>query len=87
MRRYEGRRVLVTGAGSGIGQGIALRLLDEGAQLVAADIDAAGLAVTADKAGDVGDRLRTVEVNIADPVSVAAATGTRWNSSVGSMCS
>ncbi|MEV0298385.1 SDR family NAD(P)-dependent oxidoreductase [Nocardia sp. NPDC050710] len=74
MRRYEGRRVLVTGAGSGIGQGIALRLLDEGAQLVAADIDAPGLAATADKVGDAAERLRTVEVNIADPASVAAAT-------------
>ncbi|MET7769254.1 SDR family oxidoreductase [Nocardia sp. NPDC005366] len=74
MRRYEGRRVYVTGAGSGIGQGIALRLLDEGARLVAADIDAAGLAITADKAGDAADRLRTVEVNVADPASVTAAT-------------
>ncbi|MFX0573417.1 SDR family NAD(P)-dependent oxidoreductase [Nocardia nepalensis] len=75
MRRYEGRRVLVTGAGSGIGQGIALRLLDEGATLVAADVDAAGLETTAAKAGDAADRLRTVEVNIADIESVRAATG------------
>ncbi|GAB2650203.1 SDR family NAD(P)-dependent oxidoreductase [Nocardia goodfellowii] len=72
MRRYEGRRVLVTGAGSGIGQGIALRLLDEGAQLIAADVDEAGLQTTADKAGDAAERLRTVQVNIADPASVGA---------------
>ncbi|MFQ6325525.1 SDR family NAD(P)-dependent oxidoreductase [Nocardia sp. CWNU-33] len=75
MRRYEGRRVLVTGAGSGIGQGIALRLLDEGAQLVAADIDQPGLEATAAKAGDAADRLRTVQVNVADPESVRTATG------------
>ncbi|WP_227997838.1 SDR family NAD(P)-dependent oxidoreductase [Nocardia australiensis] len=74
MRRYEGRRVFVTGAGSGIGQGIALRLLDEGAQLVAADIDQPGLEITAAKAGDAADRLRTVQVNIADPDSVRTAT-------------
>ncbi|MGW0250118.1 SDR family NAD(P)-dependent oxidoreductase [Nocardia goodfellowii] len=72
MRRYEGRRVLVTGAGSGIGQGIALRLLDEGAQLIAADVDETGLQTTADKAGDAAERLRTVRVNIADPESVGA---------------
>ncbi|MEV0249814.1 SDR family NAD(P)-dependent oxidoreductase [Nocardia sp. NPDC050712] len=72
MRRYEGRRVVVTGAGSGIGQGIALRLLDEGAQLIAADIDEAGLQTTAEKAGDAAERLRTVRVNIADPESAAA---------------
>ncbi|MEU7139517.1 SDR family NAD(P)-dependent oxidoreductase [Nocardia sp. NPDC046473] len=76
MRRYDGRRVVVTGAGSGIGQGIALRLLDEGAQLVAADIDEPGLAATAEKAGDAAERLRTVAVNVADPESVRAATAT-----------
>jgi NAD(P)-dependent dehydrogenase (short-subunit alcohol dehydrogenase family) len=65
---------LVTGAGSGIGQGIALRLLDEGAQLVAADIDQPGLEATAAKAGDAAERLRMVQVNIADPESVRTAT-------------
>ncbi|MFQ6399066.1 SDR family NAD(P)-dependent oxidoreductase [Nocardia sp. KC 131] len=74
MRRYDGRRVFVTGAGSGIGQGIALRLLDEGAQLVAADIDKSGLEATATKAGDAADRLRTVVVNVADLESVRTAT-------------
>ncbi|NEW38343.1 SDR family oxidoreductase [Nocardia cyriacigeorgica] len=74
MRRYDGRRVVVTGAGSGIGQGIALRLLDEGAQLVAVDIDEPGLAATANKAGDAADRLRTVRLDIADPESVRTGT-------------
>ncbi|WP_280468616.1 SDR family NAD(P)-dependent oxidoreductase [Nocardia cyriacigeorgica] len=74
MRRYDGRRVAVTGAGSGIGQGIALRLLDEGATLVAVDIDEPGLASTADKAGDAADRLRTIRVDIADPESVRTGT-------------
>ncbi|EUA51795.1 short chain dehydrogenase family protein [Mycobacterium xenopi 3993] len=38
MRRLERNRILVTGAASGIGQATALRLLDEGASVVAADI-------------------------------------------------
>ncbi|MER6900279.1 SDR family NAD(P)-dependent oxidoreductase, partial [Amycolatopsis sp. NPDC000740] len=37
MNRYEGRRVLVTGAGSGIGQATVLRMLAEGGRVVAAD--------------------------------------------------
>lgn len=73
-RRYDGRRVLVTGAGSGIGQGIALRLLAEGAHLVAADINATGLASTIEAAPtDQRERLRTVEVNVADQDSTLAA--------------
>ncbi|MEU1984676.1 SDR family NAD(P)-dependent oxidoreductase [Nocardia sp. NPDC019395] len=76
MHRYEGRRVLVTGAGSGIGQGVALRLLDEGARLVAADVNEPGLAGTVEKAGDVDGRLSTVAVDIADIDSVRAAAGT-----------
>ncbi|WP_067570059.1 SDR family NAD(P)-dependent oxidoreductase [Nocardia acidivorans] len=71
MLRYDGRRVIVTGAGSGIGQGIALRLLAEGAQLVAADISESGLAATRAAApADQRDRLTTVVLNVADRDSV-----------------
>lgn len=75
LSRYEGRRVIVTGAGSGIGQGIALRLLSEGAQLVAADINDAGLTATVEAApADQRDRLRTVHLDVSDPESVHTAT-------------
>jgi len=46
-QRLQNRRAIVTGAGSGIGRAIALRLLDEGACVLAADRDAQGLADTA----------------------------------------
>jgi len=39
-----GKRAIVTGAASGIGQAVAMRLLQEGAQVVAADLNEAGLA-------------------------------------------
>lgn len=43
MKRLEGKRILVTGAASGIGQATALRLLDEGAAVAASDVAAEGL--------------------------------------------
>ncbi|KAB2811524.1 SDR family oxidoreductase [Pimelobacter simplex] len=72
MNRYEGRRVLVTGAGSGIGQATVLRMLAEGGRVVAADVSEAGLADTVTKAGAAADRLATVVMNVADEESVRA---------------
>ena len=72
MKRLEGNRILVTGAASGIGQATALRLLDEGAKVVAADIAADGLDKTrahADEAA-TGERLTTLEMNVGDEDSV-----------------
>jgi len=39
MERLAGKRTIVTGAGSGIGRAIALRLASEGASIVLADVD------------------------------------------------
>ncbi|WP_377323050.1 SDR family NAD(P)-dependent oxidoreductase [Pimelobacter simplex] len=72
MNRYEGRRVLVTGAGSGIGQATVLRMLAEGGRVVAADVSEAGLADTVTKAGAAAGRLATVVMNVADEESVRA---------------
>jgi NAD(P)-dependent dehydrogenase (short-subunit alcohol dehydrogenase family) len=73
QRRHEGQRELVTGAGSGIGRGVALRLLAEGATVVAADIAEAGLKETAEAApAQDRDRLHTVRIDVSDPDSVRA---------------
>ncbi|MGI8650552.1 MAG: SDR family NAD(P)-dependent oxidoreductase [Rubrobacter sp.] len=39
MKRLEGKRAIVTGAGNGIGREISLRLASEGARVMLADID------------------------------------------------
>ena len=80
MNRYEGRRALVTGGGSGIGQATVLRMLSEGGRVVAADVSEAGLADTVAKAGDAAERLHTVVVDISDEASVrdGVADAVRW---------
>ncbi|MER5738970.1 MULTISPECIES: SDR family oxidoreductase [unclassified Streptomyces] len=72
LTRYEGRRALVTGGGSGIGQATVLRMLAEGGRVVAADISEDGLEDTVAKAGEAAERLTTVVVNVADEESVRA---------------
>ena len=64
--RFSGRAALVTGAAGGIGRATALRLASEGADVLAADVLADGLAETADQAA------RPIETLVCD---VAADTG------------
>lgn len=75
MKRFADRRVIVTGAGSGIGQATVIRLLDEGATVVGYDVSAAGLALTATAADDAGKRaqLTTSLLDVSSENSVTAA--------------
>jgi len=67
-----GRITLVTGAGSGIGRAIALRLAAEGACVVVADLHADTAATVAAEIGNT-DRAVAVSVDVSDAASIAAA--------------
>ena len=54
MTRFEGKVTLITGAGSGIGRAVALRLASEGASVFGMDINAEGLAETENLVKDAG---------------------------------
>lgn len=49
MERLAGKRTIITGAGSGIGRAIALRLASEGASIVLADVDEEAAESVADE--------------------------------------
>jgi NAD(P)-dependent dehydrogenase (short-subunit alcohol dehydrogenase family) len=72
MDRYAGRVALVTGAGSGIGRATVVRLVAEGATVVAADIDATGLAGTADGSARP-DAITPIVGDVSDPAFAPAA--------------
>jgi NAD(P)-dependent dehydrogenase (short-subunit alcohol dehydrogenase family) len=70
LQRFEGRRVIVTGGASGIGQATVLRLLAEGATVHAVDVDVDGLERTKNSAATDGKRLTTGILDVSDEAAV-----------------
>jgi len=70
MARHEGRVAVVTGAGSGIGRAIALRLATDGATVACADINATGAEETVSQIMQAGGQARAFAVDVADEPSV-----------------
>ena len=71
MQRFDGRRVLLTGAASGIGRATSRRLVAEGATVVGADRDAEGLEVT-HRETDAPERFLPRLMDVADEDSIVA---------------
>ncbi|MCF2529358.1 SDR family NAD(P)-dependent oxidoreductase [Yinghuangia soli] len=69
---FAGRTALVTGAASGIGAAVAIRLAAGGADVAVADIDDVGAARTAARINDAGGRARAMRVDVTRPESSAA---------------
>lgn len=71
MLHLQGKRALVTGAASGIGRALALRLAAQGVHLLLADVNGDGLAEVCEQAG----RLVPAECRVcdlADPLQIDA---------------
>ncbi|RJP31631.1 MAG: SDR family NAD(P)-dependent oxidoreductase [Actinobacteria bacterium] len=61
---FKGRIVLVTGAASGLGRGIALAFARAGCDLVLVDVDEAGLGETASMVEAVGSRIIRKRIDV-----------------------
>lgn len=72
MERFQDRRIIVTGGGSGIGRATVLRLLREGGTVHTVDVDGPGLAGTTDLAAAEGIAkcLTTAVLDISDERAV-----------------
>lgn len=71
----DGRRVLITGAGSGIGRETALTLAGLGAGVVVGDIDAAAAAATAKTIDDSGGTAYAAACDVTVDADVEALVG------------
>ena len=69
--RLSGKTAIVTGAGSGIGRAIAQAFVDEGAQVLAADLNEIGLITTRDDCSDPALML-VQRADVSDPEQVEA---------------
>ncbi|WP_458316815.1 acetoin reductase [Mycolicibacterium brisbanense] len=69
----QGKVALVTGAGRGIGRGIALRLAREGADIALVDVAPDAIAAVADEVTEIGSKATTFVADVSDRDAVYAA--------------
>jgi 3-oxoacyl-[acyl-carrier protein] reductase len=73
MKRFEGRRALVTGASRGIGEAVASRLAEEGAVVLAAARTAGDLDRVVSRIREAGGQASALALDLSDPASIESA--------------
>jgi NAD(P)-dependent dehydrogenase (short-subunit alcohol dehydrogenase family) len=68
-KKHQGKTAVISGAASGIGQASAVRLAEEGAEIVIADRDKAEQTLA--QIADAGGKATAVVCDVSDPASVA----------------
>lgn len=76
MKTFRNKEVLITGAGSGIGQATAIAFAKQGARLWLADVNDQGNQQTAEQIKQLGGVARTLHCNVADLDAVKAVADT-----------
>ena len=71
--RLEGKTAFVTGGGSGLGRAAAERFAQEGATVVAADVDVEGAEETVERVEAAGSSGEAVELDVTDAAAFHAA--------------
>lgn len=66
MKNFSNKVAAITGAGSGIGQALALNLAQQGCDLALSDINEQGLSDTATKAEKIGVKVTTNILDVSD---------------------
>ena len=66
MQGFAGKVAVVTGAGSGIGQALAIELGRSGASVAISDVDTEGLAVTEERIRAIGGKVKTDRLDVTE---------------------
>ena len=66
MEGFAGKVAVVTGAGSGIGQALAIELGRSGAKLAISDVDTEGLAITEERLKAIGAEVKTDRIDVTE---------------------
>ena len=78
MEHLKGKVAVVTGGASGIGRALCLAFAGEGAGVVVADLDEAGMAETAAGVTRAGSRAVTVQTDVSKLAAVQALADRAW---------